>query len=195
MLAGPYRTIEEAQAVFETALHWARRASGDPVAGTYRYAISSSFQGPSQSISRRFARRHSEGSPNSMVMRLLPTCGLRSRTLRDGSTMKRAMRPMSMFGAFMAASPAWEWRRSANLTNGNTLRRSTQGSRGNGMADDAFWSNPFQACALATGFIAAAEGQLDDSRCGRNLADGMFEDGACADHVSVVRARDRAFEL
>ena len=50
LLAGPYRTHEEAEAVLDAATHWALHVSGDPDAGIYRYAVSSSFQGHSRSI-------------------------------------------------------------------------------------------------------------------------------------------------
>ncbi len=59
------------------------------------------------------------------------------------------------------------------------------------MADDAFWENRFHACALAAGFIAAAEGRLDDSRHVRDLAYGMFEEGAFADSISQGEAMTR----
>jgi hypothetical protein len=51
------------------------------------------------------------------------------------------------------------------------------------MADDDFWSDRFHACALAAGFIAASEGRLDDSGYIRDLAYGMFKDGAFTSDV------------
>jgi hypothetical protein len=42
------------------------------------------------------------------------------------------------------------------------------------MTDD-FWDNRFHWCALAAGFIAVAEGRLDDSRHVRDLVYRMFE--------------------
>lgn len=56
------------------------------------------------------------------------------------------------------------------------------------MADDEFWSNRFHACALAAGFIAAAEGRLDDSRYVRDLAYGMYEDGAFTSGIAPLPA-------
>ncbi len=46
------------------------------------------------------------------------------------------------------------------------------------MDNDDFWSNRFHWCALAAGFIAAAEGRIGDSLYVRELTYSMFEDGA-----------------
>ncbi len=48
---------------------------------------------------------------------------------------------------------------------------------------DEFWSNRFHYCALAAGFIAAAEGRLHDSFYVRELAYRMYEEGAFRDRV------------
>jgi hypothetical protein len=44
--------------------------------------------------------------------------------------------------------------------------------------DLEFWSNRFHWCALAAGFLAARDGRLDDSLFVRQLAYGLFEQGA-----------------
>jgi hypothetical protein len=51
------------------------------------------------------------------------------------------------------------------------------------MTDD-FWRDRFHHCALAAGFIAAAEGRLGDSRYVRDLAYRMYEDGAFASQAA-----------
>lgn len=48
------------------------------------------------------------------------------------------------------------------------------------MTADDFWSDRFHACSLAAGFIAAAEGRLEDSAYVKALAYGMYESGAFA---------------
>jgi len=45
---------------------------------------------------------------------------------------------------------------------------------------DPFWQNRFHRCALVAGFIAAAEGRLEDSRYVRDLTYGLFVRGAFA---------------
>lgn len=45
------------------------------------------------------------------------------------------------------------------------------------MSED-FWDNRFHWCALVGGFLAAAEGRLDDSRYVRELVYGLYEGGA-----------------
>ena len=55
--------------------------------------------------------------------------------------------------------------------------------------DDPVWSNRFHWCALAAGFLAAAEGRIDDSRYVQKLAYELFEAGAFAEHAaSFVRS-------
>jgi hypothetical protein len=46
---------------------------------------------------------------------------------------------------------------------------------------DPVWSNRFHWCALAAGFLAAAEGRLDDSEYVRKLAYEFYETGAFQD--------------
>ncbi len=48
---------------------------------------------------------------------------------------------------------------------------------------DPFWSDRFHYCALAAGFIASAEGRLDDALYVRELAYGFFKEGAFRDYV------------
>jgi hypothetical protein len=50
LLAGPYRTQAEAEAILPFAQDWALRASGDPAASSYRYAVFTSVHGHSRSI-------------------------------------------------------------------------------------------------------------------------------------------------
>jgi hypothetical protein len=45
-------------------------------------------------------------------------------------------------------------------------------------AEDSFWSDRFHACALAAGFLAAAEGRLSDSAYVREIAYHLFNTGA-----------------
>jgi len=51
------------------------------------------------------------------------------------------------------------------------------------MSDD-FWSDRFHCCALAAGFIAAAEGRLGDARYVRDLAYGIYENGTFASRLA-----------
>lgn len=51
------------------------------------------------------------------------------------------------------------------------------------MTNDGFWSNRFNWCALAAGFIAAGEERIHDSLYVRDLAYRMFEEGAFKDRV------------
>jgi hypothetical protein len=50
LLAGPYRTEPEAEAVLPFARKWALHASGDPSASSYRYAVFAAVQGQGRSI-------------------------------------------------------------------------------------------------------------------------------------------------
>jgi hypothetical protein len=50
LLAGPYRTQPEAEAVLPSAREWALHASGDPSAASYRYTIMTAVQGHGRSI-------------------------------------------------------------------------------------------------------------------------------------------------
>jgi hypothetical protein len=54
------------------------------------------------------------------------------------------------------------------------------------VSDPVFWSNRFHWCALAAGFIADAEGRIDDSRYVQQLAYELFEDGAFREHAESV---------
>jgi hypothetical protein len=54
---------------------------------------------------------------------------------------------------------------------------------------DDFWSNRFHWCALAAGFIAAAEERLDDSAYLRELAYSLYEDGAFRDRVEQMESK------
>ena len=56
------------------------------------------------------------------------------------------------------------------------------------MTEAPFWTTRFHWCALAAGFIAEAEGRLDDSLYVRDLAYSMFEEGAFRDRVPGSRA-------
>ncbi len=49
---------------------------------------------------------------------------------------------------------------------------------------DPVWTNRFHWCSLAAGFLAAAEGRLDDSRYVRELAYEFFETGAFRDQAA-----------
>ena len=48
---------------------------------------------------------------------------------------------------------------------------------------DSFHTNRFHWCALAAGFMTAAEGRISDSRYVRELTYELFEDGAFHDRV------------
>ncbi|QEL18761.1 hypothetical protein [Limnoglobus roseus] len=50
------------------------------------------------------------------------------------------------------------------------------------MTDDIF-TDRFHWCSLAAGFLAAAEGRLDDSEYVRKLAYQWYEEGAFANRV------------
>jgi hypothetical protein len=50
LLAGPYRTFAEAEALLPFAQDWALQASGDPAASSYRYAVFTSVHGHYRSI-------------------------------------------------------------------------------------------------------------------------------------------------
>jgi hypothetical protein len=49
--------------------------------------------------------------------------------------------------------------------------------------DCPVWGNRFNWCALAAGFLAAAEGRIEDSRYVQKLAYELFETGAFRDRV------------
>ncbi len=51
------------------------------------------------------------------------------------------------------------------------------------MTADPFSHDRFHWCALAAGFIAAAEGRLDDSRYVQRVAYEFYESGAFRDRV------------
>lgn len=53
------------------------------------------------------------------------------------------------------------------------------------MTDD-FWSNRFHWCALAAGFLAAAEGRLGDSDCVKRLAYRTYESGAFRERQKLL---------
>jgi hypothetical protein len=48
---------------------------------------------------------------------------------------------------------------------------------------EEFWQNRFHWCALAAGFLAAAEGRLKDDRYVQDLAYEFYETGAFRDCV------------
>ena len=48
---------------------------------------------------------------------------------------------------------------------------------------DTIFNDRFHYCALAAGFIASAEGRLDDALYVRELAYGFFKEGAFRDYV------------
>jgi hypothetical protein len=50
LLAGPYRTFAEADALLPFAQDWALHASSDPAASSYRYAVFTSVHGQDRSI-------------------------------------------------------------------------------------------------------------------------------------------------
>ncbi len=50
LLAGPYRTESEAEAVLPFAREWALHASCDPSAAAYRYTVVTAVQGHGRSI-------------------------------------------------------------------------------------------------------------------------------------------------
>lgn len=51
---------------------------------------------------------------------------------------------------------------------------------------DEFWSDRFHFCALAAGFIASAEGRLDDALYVRELAYAFYKEGAFHDRANRV---------
>jgi hypothetical protein len=51
--------------------------------------------------------------------------------------------------------------------------------------DNDFWNDRFHRCALAAGFLAAAEGRLDDSEYVMSLAYSFYEEGAFRDKVAT----------
>ena len=53
---------------------------------------------------------------------------------------------------------------------------------------DPVWSNRFNWCALAAGFLAHAEGRIDDSRYVQTLACELFETGAFRDRIASLAA-------
>lgn len=53
------------------------------------------------------------------------------------------------------------------------------------MTDDPVWGNRFNWCALAAGFLAAADNRLDDSQYVRQLAYELYETGAFRDRVPL----------
>lgn len=57
------------------------------------------------------------------------------------------------------------------------------------MTEEDFWSNRFHVCALVAGFIAWAEGRLDDPLYVRDLAYRMYEDGAYQTRAESEPAR------
>jgi len=59
-------------------------------------------------------------------------------------------------------------------------------------APDEFWSDRFHFCALAAGFIAAAEGKLADALYVRELAYAMYEEGAFRDRVPLAQRKPAA---
>lgn len=52
------------------------------------------------------------------------------------------------------------------------------------MTPEPFWFDRFHWCALAAGFMAAAEGRLDDSKYVRELTYRWYEEGAFSDCVT-----------
>lgn len=57
---------------------------------------------------------------------------------------------------------------------------------------DVFWENRFHWCALAAGFLAAAEGRLDDAGYVKKLAYEFFEAGAFRDRVPSAESSARS---
>jgi hypothetical protein len=53
---------------------------------------------------------------------------------------------------------------------------------------DDFWENRFHWCALAAGFLAAAEGRLNDDEYVKKLAYEFYETGAFRDRTPVDRS-------
>lgn len=50
LLAGPYRTTEQAEFAVDAAPRWALQVSGDPHAPSYSYSVSSAYNGHHRSI-------------------------------------------------------------------------------------------------------------------------------------------------
>jgi hypothetical protein len=59
-------------------------------------------------------------------------------------------------------------------------------------SDDPVWSNRFNWCALAAGFIAASEGRIDDSRYVQKLAYEFYESGAFRDRTGSEKEEPEA---
>lgn len=69
----------------------------------------------------------------------------------------------------------------------------TQPSAWNAVPEsEAFWDNRFHRCVLAAGFIAVAEGRLDDSLYVRELAYSFYEEGAFRDRVQQLSVETAA---
>jgi len=58
--------------------------------------------------------------------------------------------------------------------------------------DPFFWQDRFHHCALAAGFIAAAEGKLDDALYVRELAYSLYKQGAFRDRVERSEPNEAA---
>ncbi len=59
------------------------------------------------------------------------------------------------------------------------------------MTDD-FWENRFHWCALAAGFLAAAEGRQNDDEYIKKLAYEFYETGAFRDRVPLHEFSEEA---
>jgi hypothetical protein len=58
------------------------------------------------------------------------------------------------------------------------------------MTEDPFWSDRFHFCALAAGFIAAAEGRLDESLYVREMAYSFYKEGAFRERATQTGPKE-----